>query len=395
MTTVYLKELVKRKIGYGIVQPGDSRALSIPVIKVNNIISGLNNIDALDKTTHAISQKFSRTVLRGGELLVSVVGTIGKTAIVPLSFSGCNIARAVAMIDIQDPILALWVKYYIDSPQGQAYIIENLNTTVQATLNIKDLENMPVPLFDRSQLEQRVAVLRSLDDKITLNNRINHNLEQQAHALYKSWFVDFEPFKDGKFADSEFGPIPDGWRVGSIYEICDVYYGAPFNSTLFNSEKKGLPLIRIRDLVKQVPGVFTEETHPKGQLTNRGDILVGMDGEFSIHVWGGVPSWINQRISRFIPKRGVGHFFLSETLRPQLKAVESSEVATTVIHIGKNDYDKFLSIIPTQNVLESFYYLSEPLFLQYVENLLGNQVLSESRDALLPRLMSGIVHFDC
>ena len=224
---------------------------------------------------------------------------------------------------------------------------------------------------------------------LTLRRPRNHNLEEQVQALFKSWFVDFEPFKNSGFVDSELGKIPEGWRVGTIYDICDVYYGAPFNSTLFNTDKKGLPLIRIRDLAKQEAGVHTEEIHPKGQLTNKGDILVGMDGEFTIYIWGGERSWINQRISRFTPKRSISHFFLSETLRPQLKAVESSEVATTVIHIGKNDYDKFLSIIPPQNVLESFYNLSEPLYSQYVENLSGNQELMESRDALLPRLMSG------
>mgnify|MGYP002857338569 FL=1 len=217
----------------------------------------------------------------------------------------------------------------------------------------------------------------------------NHNLEEQTQALYKSWFVDFEPFKGGEFVDSEIGLIPKGWRVGSIYDICDVYYGAPFNSSLFNTEKKGLPLIRIRDLAKQEAGVFTEEVHPKGQLTKKGDILVGMDGEFSIYFWGGESSWINQRITRFSPKRGISHFFLSEMLRPQLKAVESSEVATTVIHIGKNDYDKFHCIIPSSEVLDSFYRLTEPLYLQFVENLSEVQELSESRDVLLPRLLSG------
>ena len=222
----------------------------------------------------------------------------------------------------------------------------------------------------------------------------NHNLEEQAQALYKSWFIDFEPFKGGQFVDSEFGLIPVGWRIGSIYDICDVYYGAPFNSALFNTERKGLPLIRIRDLSKQEAGVFTEEIHPKGQLTKKGDLLVGMDGEFSIYVWGGRSSWINQRISRFMPKPGISHCFLIESLRPQLKAVESSEVATTVIHIGKNDYDKFLSIIPPQKVLDAFYRLSEPLYLQYVENLSGNKDLTESRDALLPRLMSGSLKLD-
>ena len=176
LTTILLKDLVRRKIGYGIVQPGDSRALTIPVVKVNNIISGLTNPECLDKTTESISHKYSRTVLQGGELLISVVGTIGRTVIVPSSFAGCNIARAVAMIDIPDDILALWVKYYLDSPQGQSYITENLNTTVQPTLNIKDLENLPIPILGRNEIERRVHILHSLDVKIAINNRINHNL---------------------------------------------------------------------------------------------------------------------------------------------------------------------------------------------------------------------------
>ena len=224
---------------------------------------------------------------------------------------------------------------------------------------------------------------------LTARRPRNHNLEEQAQALYKSWFVDFEPFKNEDFVNSEMGLIPKGWRIGSIYDICDVYYGAPFNSSLFNTEKKGLPLIRIRDLAKQVGCVYTEERHPKGQLTRKGDILVGMDGEFSVYIWGGDDSWINQRISRFSPKTNISHFFLTESLRPLLKAVESSEVATTVIHIGKNDYDKFIALIPPQSVLESFYLLSEPLFSQYVENVSVNHELSEFRDVLLPRLMSG------
>lgn len=217
----------------------------------------------------------------------------------------------------------------------------------------------------------------------------NHNLEEQALALYKSWFVDFEPFKDGEFIDSELGMIPDGWAVGSIYDLADIYYGAPFNSNLFNTEKRGLPLIRIRDLAKQEAGVFTEEKHAKGRLTSKGDILVGMDGEFSIYIWGGDESWINQRISLFIPKNRIGHYFLTESLRPLLKAVEASEVATTVIHIGKNDYDKFRVILPPQAVLDRFYTLTEPLFWQYVDNLSSARVLANTRDSLLPRLMSG------
>ena len=323
------------------------------------------------------------------DILLPTVGTIGIASLMDET-EGC-IAQNLIALRIKPSVCAEYIYYYLNSDQTKQYLL-NLNIGgVQPSIKVPHLLAMPIVLPSYKEQRAIANILLSLDNKIALNNRINHNLEEQARALYKSWFVDFEPFKDGGFVDSELGLIPDGWHVGTIYDICDVYYGAPFNSTLFNTENKGLPLIRIRDLAKQEAGVFTEERHPKGQLTHKGDILVGMDGEFSIYIWGGEDSWINQRISRFSPKQCISHFFLTETLRPQLKAVESSEVATTVIHIGKNDYDKFLAIIPPQSVLDSFYHVSEPLYLQYVENLSGNHGLSESRDILLPRLMSGSI----
>lgn len=91
-----LSSLVNRKIGYGIVQPGDSVPNGIPVIKVFNILAGLKSIDTLDTTKAENSEKYARTKLNGGELIVSVVGTVGKTAIVPTTFAGCNLVRATA-----------------------------------------------------------------------------------------------------------------------------------------------------------------------------------------------------------------------------------------------------------------------------------------------------------
>ena len=171
-----LGELVNRKIGYGIVQPGQSVPNGVPVIKVNNLIAGLNSPFELDTTTHENDAKYSRTRLHGGELIISVVGTIGKTAIVPKSFAGCNLVRATALIDIENELTAKWVKYYIDSPEGQSYIEQNLNTTVQPTLNIKSLTQMPIPLFREEAMEKVVSLLSSFDEKIQVNKQINDNL---------------------------------------------------------------------------------------------------------------------------------------------------------------------------------------------------------------------------
>lgn len=188
--TAPLESLVNRKIGYGIVQPGESIKGGIPVIKVNNIISGLKDKAQLDTTTEENDKQYSRTRLNGGELIVSVVGTIGRTAIVPDSFKGCNLVRAIAMIDIPDPEMAWWVKYYIDSQQGQSYIFNNLNTTVQPTLNIKSLSQMPIPIPDKSIIKKIVSVLQALDKKIELNAQVNDNLQQQAQVLFEHLYAE-------------------------------------------------------------------------------------------------------------------------------------------------------------------------------------------------------------
>ena len=87
------------------------------------------------------------------------------------------------------------------------------------------LKNLEFYLPGLKEQRKISDTLSALDDKIALNNRINHNLEKQAQALYKSWFVDFEPFKGGKFVDSELGMIPEGWRVGTLSELGDIVAG--------------------------------------------------------------------------------------------------------------------------------------------------------------------------
>lgn len=99
--------------------------------------------------------------------------------------------------------------------------------------------------------------------------------------------------------DSELGEIPKEWRARSVYEIANVVYGAPFASARFNTSGTGRPLVRIRDLRNESPGVSTPEVHPKGYLIQPGDIVVGMDGEFRAYLWGGVEAWLNQRVCVF------------------------------------------------------------------------------------------------
>ena len=245
--------------------------------------------------------------------------------------------------------------------------------------------NLELNLPDLITQKKIGRILSSLDDKIELNNRINKNLEEQAQALFKSWFVDFEPFG---------GVMPSDWKEQNIYTISEIIYGAPFASKLFNTKKEGLPIIRIRDLKTQNFETYTTEVHSKGYLLHKGDIVVGMDGEFRPYLWANEEAWLNQRICVFKNKRVKGKVFLYFVIKPLLNEIEKTQVATTVIHIGKKDFDKFKFYMPSDEILAKFDAITNPIIWKIVENSYENQKLAQLRDILLPKLMTGEIDVD-
>jgi type I restriction enzyme S subunit len=282
--------------------------------------------------------------------------------------------------------------------QHEIRVNEGTGSTV-SNLRIPLLEALPVPSPPLEEQRAIAHILGTLDDKIELNRRMNETLEAMARALFKSWFVDFDPVRakaangpslargphldpigeaerragqevpmsderhggrdsrptdpglpkpladlfPDSFEDSELGEIPKDWVMRPIYDIADVIYGAPFASSQFNTNGIGKPLIRIRDLVDEAPGVWTPEQHPKGYMVKPGDIA----------------------------------------------HVEATETATTVIHLGKGDIDRFSAVVPSPDVLAAFNRLCQPWYDRIVEVKHESRTLAALRDALLPKLISG------
>jgi type I restriction enzyme S subunit len=387
-----LQTLVKRKIGYGIVQPGPSVPKGVPIIKVNNIISGLYDTKHLDKTTVENDAKYQRTKLKGGELIVTVVGTCGKTAIVPIHFAGCNLVRATCLIDIEDETICKWIKYYIDSPHGQAYINRNLNTTVQATLNVKSLNEMPIPFYSDEYTSNVVNILSSLDRKIELDNKINADLEEMAQAIFKNWFVDFEPFKDGKFVDSELGMIPEGWKVGTLRDITN-------NKTAKVKERND---VKVLSPVTSGELVLSEEYFTKQvfsssiakyKIVNKGDfaynparVNIGSIGRNEFDFDGCVsPVYVV-----FSVLDGYENYFDLFRKTDFFKdSVASLAIGGVRQSLSYDDLSLIETIIPSKNIVEKFNNLYNQMKKTIKANKLENSRLSLLRDTLLPRLMSG------
>ena len=245
-------------------------------------------------------------------------------------------------------------------------------------LCIKSTKLKKLNLSKNVKLKNLKLAYNPLLKKINLTK--NNNLFEQMQALYKAWFIDFKPFN---------GIRPENWKDTNIYAIANIIYGAPFASKLFNTDGLGKPIIRIRDLKEQLFVTFTTEEHPKGHLIHPGDIVVGMDGEFRPYLWGNEPAWLNQRVCIFENNRPQGKAFVIYTIKPLLNKIEQTQVATTVIHIGKKDFDSFRIILPDETTLNNFDSITAPMIDKIVNNCLENKKLTVLRDKLLPKLISG------
>ncbi len=164
----------------------------------------------------------TRSAVDQYDILFSMIGTIGNVVQVKMEYIDFAVKNMGIFKFGRDKDKSTWLYYWLKTPQVKEYIHQRLAGSTQAYLTLNSLREFPILYPEPDIANKIISILSSLDDKIELNRRINENLEAQAQALFKSWFVDFEPFRDGEFVESELGMIPKGWRVGRLYEIASI-----------------------------------------------------------------------------------------------------------------------------------------------------------------------------
>lgn len=359
---------------------------SIPWLSVKDFCGDKKYVYNTEKSITVEGLNNSSTkLLHKDNIIISARGTVGELAMIPYDMAFNQSCFGLIPKGNNDPHFVYYllkdkVRSLKSQTQGSVF-----DTITKATFD-------RIECADYSEEDQhRIAsILSSLDRKIELNNKINADLEEMAQAIFKNWFVDFEPFKDGKFVDSELGMIPEGWKVGSPYEYAKVVYGAPYKSAKFNDNGEGLPLIRIRDLKDCNPQFYTPEILPQTEYVNMGDIVAGMDAEFVPHIWKGNTGLLNQRVCKLMPQQtSISNLFVLYLMKLELEFVQSYKTGTTVSHLGKADIDKFVVVLPPLEVVEECSKILDSI-LQRIKNISAeSRTLSTLRDTLLPRLMSG------
>lgn len=241
---------------------------------------------------------------------------------------------------------------------------------VRGSMPWEEFAKLKLPVPNIEIQKEIVSSYRAIIDRITLKKRINDNLEATAQAIYRDTIATHSDIK-----------------YSSIYSILSVINGSPFASELFNSNEDGYPLVRIRDLTKCEPVVYTNEVIKNMEYVSIGDILIGMDGEFIPHIWYGRTGVLNQRVCKVIPVTTTIHpLFLYFTLRPILAEVQRTQGGTTVIHIGKKDFDKMECPSLSSEAHINFSNKVTPIFNTMLCNYKEILNLQQLRDNLLSLL---------
>lgn len=342
-----------------------------------------------------ITQKqIQRYITQKGDILISIVGTIGLIAIVGGSLDGANLTENCVKLVKLDKIDSEYLYYYLKSPFGQQNISRGTVGAVQAKLPIKNIQDFSIICPELISDQRRIAsILSSLDRKIELNNKINADLEEMAQAIFKNWFVDFEPFKDGKFVDSELGMIPEGWKVGRLTEIASYMNGLAMQKFPPENNEDSLPVLKIKELGQGFCGTDSDRCscNLKDECKiHDGDVIFSWSGTLLVDVWCGGDCGLNQHLFKVTSKDYPKWFYYYWTKHHLREFIHiAKDKAVTMGHIKRGHLEEAMVAIPDNDSMEKAHELFEPILSKMISLRLESSRLSSLRDALLPRLMSG------
>lgn len=385
---VALDELIEygRNIAYGIVQPGKPVDHGIPMIRVNNFDHGRIELSNIIQVSPEIEEKYSRTRLQGNEILLTLVGSVGQTALAAENMKNYNVARAVAVIPIKSGINRNWVKYYLDSNVPQQYFKEELNITVQATLNLKSVKKTQIWIPDDKYIEKVVATLSSIDRKIYINNRSKETLENLIFVIYYKTLGIYSFSNDNK-------KVLDSWLESSVLDnITEVREK--------NKDKKKYPVLSVvkEGEFKASEDVFKKQVYSKStknyKIVCRNQVAynparanigsIAMLKEYDVGL-------VSPIYTVFEMKDTVTPTFFYYYMKQPIfrEMIKHHAIGTTRQNFPFEAFKMFPMVVPPMELQLKFEEIAKPIEQKIAKLKEENEVLAEIRDTLLPKLMSG------
>lgn len=346
------------------------------VVRGDNITIGALRWDAdKDKRWNETFSRAKEFSLQEGDIVIGMDGSrVGRNrAQIKVSDLPLLLAQRVACIRHNSQTLQKFLYYQIFSNRFENYIKSVHTGTSIPHVSLKQIGDFSFQVPDLFTQQRITNILSALDDKIELNHRINKNLEQQAQALFKSWFVDFEPFQDGKFVNSELGMIPERWKAGNLEELVEVKYGKDHKKLASGT----IPVYGSGGIMRYVDQY----------LYNEESVLIPRKGSLNNVMYVNHPFWtVDTMFYTHMKIEGIAKFiYLLISPKDLLSMNSGSAVPSMTVDI----LNKIAVIIPPTTILQQFESIVKPLFIMAESLQKENYRLAHLRDTLLPKLMSG------
>lgn len=412
----------------------------IAFIRAADMKSGRVLFESASKINDVAYQRIRKGVGASGDVILSHKGTVGKVALVPEESPPfvCSPQTTFWRVLDSNIIDATYLYAYMRSPHFNQQLQSRQNETDMAAYVSLTAQRSLAVLLPPIEEQRAIAhILSSLDNKIELNRQMNLTLEQMAQALFKSWFIDFDPvvynaaqagnpiperfqvtaeryrqnpeiqtlpqhildlFPD-RFEDSELGEIPVGWEVDAIGNAVSCVGGAtPSTKNPEFWEGGKHPFLTPKDMSSLSSPVITRTSRHitdagvekiSSKQISAGAVMLSSRAPIGYLGINEVPMSINQGVIAMVCDGKLPNYYVLLWTMENMDVIKSKAGGTTFAEISKKNFRPIPALIPDDGVLATFSYQVEPLYLRITENVLENEALSNTRDALLPKLVSG------
>lgn len=404
-----VKELVDLKMldkpldgNHGGMHPKSSDYVTsgIPFIMANDLKDGKVDYDCCNFITEKQAKTLKKGFAKPGDVLLTHKATMGRTAIVDDSYPYIVLTPQVTYYRVLKGIDNKYLKYYFDSKDFQELLFNWAGTgSTRAYLGITEQLKLPIILPPLPEQKAIAATLSALDDMIELNNQINKTLEEMAQAIFKSWFVDFEPFRDGEFEESELGLIPKGWRVGKLSDVGEIIGGGtPSKSKPEYYSEIGIPWITPKDLsINKNKYISRGEIdiselglrESSARLMPKGTVLFSSRAPIGYIAIAKNAVTTNQGFKSVVPFENISSEYIYLLLKNSINEIESRATGSTFKEISGGEMKKVPIILPPKEIIRKFNEIATTLGKTQASLEDENSILMSIRDTLLPKLMTG------
>ena len=370
----------------------------IPVIKIKNICPPYVSLEDLSFVPSTIAYANSKYILKRNDILIAMTGShinqiasvVGRVARVKFDMAAVLNQRVGKIIKKDNTECNLdYIYYYLSQFEVKVELAQKAGGAAnQANISPSDIKELMFPCPPIEVQNKIATILSRYDDLIENYQKQIKLLEEAAQRLYKEWFVDlhFPGHENVKVVDG----VPEGWEKKTMSQLGEYLNGFAFKPS--DWQATGKPIIKIKEMGN---GVTDETPRNNGErvtekyLIRSGDLLFSWSATLMAMIWNGEDGWLNQHIFKVSPSKGICREFLLQSIKNAIEEFANLTTGPTMKHIQRNKLDQVFVVVPLSNIMDEYELHSKVMRGQILNLSSQLRLLTEARDRLLPKLMSG------